>query len=968
MRMNRCAIAFLISVVIVTGALPFVASGMDDATRGYSTLNVGEDKDYRTINEALENASSGDRIVVFPGSYYESIVINKSLTLEGKGMDNTGLIASSGGVMATVKADGCTISGFAFIGGEDTEACLVLNSSKNTVSSCLFKNGRSAVKMSGGSDNTLMDNLMSYNGDPDGTGESSDLEDGVVAYYKMDENEWIGNPAEVIDSSGNGLHGRPMKGAKLDSDGKFNTAGHFDGVDDYVELEDYELLDFGTGPFSVSVWIRLDKDCPENIGNKIVQKRGGRDKSWGQITGWMMAVQRVGDSVYVKNTGVDDGMGNSIELANMQYVGKVDTWIHLVFTWDTTSAYLYVNGGERTYSKSNPNVGNISNSRKATIGCHWNNATFQDQFFHGLIDEVRIYDKVLNVDGIDSLYRYQDRPYSGALIMEGTTDSLIWNNTISYNYANGVVLLSSDSNVIMNNTILRNNGYALLLDERADGNVIYQNEIAQNNGDGKQAYDDGGSNNWDYSGSGNFWSDWTSPDTDRNWIVDYPYIIEGSSKARDNYPLIHKVDVNKAPTITTGSVPPAYAGERYSFAFEATDAETDADDLEWEMETNATWLSVNGNGVSGSPSSANVGSFWIHATVSDGELSDSANYTMRVQVRETNPQEGEWENDLDVDDLFPPRGDGETEYHVEENEDVDVEVKEDGTIEIEPLTEWEGYQDVVIEQTYEGEKRDRMVIILRISENGGFEPMVLLLESGVDHFLVAYVDPELGLIEPYIYSWQIEGIGAMGNMSFLEFTLPDGKYLLTLEITDKEGNSVRSSYRLVVGPEEEGGRKWQAATYGMIAILAVIFAIMATIIFGFMIRKRRSRSPASDLSVRDVETGYQEARVREERGGLPSESPHGYAPQNLPIGDGLVRGGSLDDRTDTRAVPIWAANGGPRPTTRSIGEEAVSWEGKDDMGMTDHQIMEGLGRRFRSGKISERTYRRLSRKLDGWDP
>jgi hypothetical protein len=51
-----------------------------------------------------------------------------------------------------------------------------------------------------------------------------------------------------------------------------------------------------------------------------------------------------------------------------------------------------------------------------------------------------------------------------------------------------------------------------------------------------QAYDNELDNNWNGSRKGNFWSDWTGPDSDNDGIVDSPYTIKGEENY-DNHPL-----------------------------------------------------------------------------------------------------------------------------------------------------------------------------------------------------------------------------------------------------------------------------------------------------------------------------------------------------------------------------------------------------------------------------------------------
>ena len=76
-----------------------------------------------------------------------------------------------------------------------------------------------------------------------------DIETGLVAYYPFD--------GHAMDQSGNNLNGT-INGAIPVSDrfGVPNAAMSFDGLDDYIEVADNDLLDFGTGPIAVSLWMR----------------------------------------------------------------------------------------------------------------------------------------------------------------------------------------------------------------------------------------------------------------------------------------------------------------------------------------------------------------------------------------------------------------------------------------------------------------------------------------------------------------------------------------------------------------------------------------------------------------------------------------------------------------------------------------------------------------------------------------
>jgi hypothetical protein len=75
------------------------------------------------------------------------------------------------------------------------------------------------------------------------------------------------------------------------------------------------------------------------------------------------------------------------------------------------------------------------------------------------------------------------------------------------------------------------------------------------------------------------------------------------------------------PTITTVPVSEAYENSEYTQVFEAEDPDNEAYELQWGMDSNATWLFIDivEGRAYGTPTAADVGSYWVNITVADGE-------------------------------------------------------------------------------------------------------------------------------------------------------------------------------------------------------------------------------------------------------------------------------------------------------------------------------------------------------------
>lgn len=82
--------------------------------------------------------------------------------------------------------------------------------------------------------------------------------------------------------------------------------------------------------------------------------------------------------------------------------------------------------------------------------------------------------------------------------------------------------------------------------------------------------------------------------------------------------LLVVTNVNDAPEITTEDVLNATEDEMYSVTYEAIDVDPIGDDLTWNYDGDAPWLTWNGAKLSGIPSNDDVGSYNIDISVSDG--------------------------------------------------------------------------------------------------------------------------------------------------------------------------------------------------------------------------------------------------------------------------------------------------------------------------------------------------------------
>ncbi len=131
-------------------------------------------------------------------------------------------------------------------------------------------------------------------------------------------------------------------------------------------------------------------------------------------------------------------------------------------------------------------------------------------------------------------------------------DSIIANNTITGSGAEGIYATFSTGNTMLGNRVLHSAGRGVYCtgDNRIYGNMFVGNNGATSTYDTSHLQAFGIGSVWNSTDFGNFWSDWTSLDSDHDGIVDLPYNLAGAD--HDYLPLASVIEVE----ITSPSISP----------------------------------------------------------------------------------------------------------------------------------------------------------------------------------------------------------------------------------------------------------------------------------------------------------------------------------------------------------------------------------------------------------------------------
>jgi hypothetical protein len=218
----------------------------------------------------------------------------------------------------------------------------------------------------------------------------------LMAEYRFDECTWDGSAGEVLDSSGNNLHGT-IFGTPAPDTGKINNAGSFiNGEKMGISLPGSPTLK-PQEEITISAWIK--RNDISNLGLQNIYHFG----NWQQF----LRLDQTSDIVFSltgKGTLRASGVVNNLN------------WNHVAATYDDNKMIIYVNGQEQASQNASGNIEYTGN--QFIIG---NISTGSSESFNGKIDELKIFDKALTSQQISALY---DNENSGKNC-DGTTREAI---------------------------------------------------------------------------------------------------------------------------------------------------------------------------------------------------------------------------------------------------------------------------------------------------------------------------------------------------------------------------------------------------------------------------------------------------------------------------------------------------------------------------------------------------------------
>ncbi len=215
----------------------------------------------------------------------------------------------------------------------------------------------------------------------------------LISHWKLDET----GGTVAYDSAG--THNGTVTDA-LWENGILDNGTGLDGDEDYINFGDIDELEFGDSNFSISAWFYKKGTHNWNeseVGCGMIASKYNWDDNSRQ---WFLR-QNSNDTIlfYTNPTGYQ----NNNESLNSTYGVCNDQWVHVVAVRNGPIKSLYINS---VFDVNGATAGVVTGKiANVHIGCI-QDPSHRYQFFNGIIDDVRIYDKALSADDINEIFEY----------------------------------------------------------------------------------------------------------------------------------------------------------------------------------------------------------------------------------------------------------------------------------------------------------------------------------------------------------------------------------------------------------------------------------------------------------------------------------------------------------------------------------------------------------------------------------
>jgi len=207
---------------------------------------------------------------------------------------------------------------------------------------------------------------------------------GLVAYFPFNGN--------ANDESGHGYNGSPLNGIQLTTDrfGNGSSAFHFDGIDDYILINNSAGLDLGSDfTFTAFLFTEAPSIPGDSVYYTIIAKRDEVQSGNAGIFPWNLGIDYSKNEYFRRLLFMRTGC-----LLRSDFIVTEGFWDFVTLTVSNDTATFWVNGIMRDHYPLT--TANVKTDQPVLIG--WNRVNHQQ--FRGKIDDLRIFSRALSEEEI----------------------------------------------------------------------------------------------------------------------------------------------------------------------------------------------------------------------------------------------------------------------------------------------------------------------------------------------------------------------------------------------------------------------------------------------------------------------------------------------------------------------------------------------------------------------------------------
>ncbi|MCW4022257.1 MAG: right-handed parallel beta-helix repeat-containing protein [Candidatus Bathyarchaeota archaeon] len=567
--------------------------------------------DYYSIQQAVDAANDGDTVFVKEGTYHESVIITKSLSLIGGNEKKTKIVGTSklNGTAVLLRHDNITISGFTIESARNSihsRGIHLLHVRFCKVSNCIFQVNYVGVWLYEASENIIENNHI--NGK-----DSLAYSDGI--YLQYSHNNIIQNNTAKEYQHGYGILLHSSTKNNVNTNLAFNCRGgiYFRLSSDNNTATDNQVR-LTTGFFEGktenlilgSFGLKIEASCNNLVESNTFLNTSNAVQLISSSYGNSIENNQISYCIYCglglannanNNTILENTIANNkhgIEIArctdnklrnNKIYGNKNNIWvngteledyIHDIDSSNTVDGkpvYYWVNQHNKTVP---PDAGQVtlvkctnitvtgvqvSNNYNGLVLTYSTNCTITKTAIIGNYYGIKLYQSKNN-----TVFENEVKNNYWGIWLGYSKQNTITNNSIQENYKYGVLFFHANNNTLTGNNIQGN-----WIGVGFDGcysNVVYHNNFIENLNqqaeiqksstdyvsefDGIQFFDNGSQS------GGNYWSDYAGADDDGDGIGDTQYLISEYRNNTDTYPLMTPIDAGLISEFSCWAILPLF--------------------------------------------------------------------------------------------------------------------------------------------------------------------------------------------------------------------------------------------------------------------------------------------------------------------------------------------------------------------------------------------------------------------------